>query len=153
MPNICLNPHCKTLYCQGCGTETCPMRKVKTKKKVKAIKAIVTALASGAKEYFEIPADPDEMNDNRAEFAEDTLLHFAKEHGELIDGALTYTETDGEECDLTVQNLTDLICDFGHFCDRNDIEFAEILRRAQYHYSEETDNEGKQEFSAAIEIR
>lgn len=100
-------------------------------------KTITAAIADSARKLFRIPPDPEDMNDQRAEAAGSALDTFTNDMGET-----------GEDEDLDIQNLTDLIADFGHFCDRNNIDFADILRRAQYHYDEETDNKGKQKFTA-----
>lgn len=96
---------------------------------------VVAAISDSARKTFRIPPDPEDMNDQRAEAAGSALDAFTNDMGET-----------GK--DLDIQNLTDLICNFGHYCDRNNIDFADILRRAQYHYDEETGNKGKQEFSA-----
>lgn len=113
-----------------------------------AKQTVVAAISDSARKTFRLPPDPEDMNDRRAEAAGCALDSFSSDLGELIDGKQQYTETDGKKGDLTIQNLTDLMADFGHFCDRNNIDFADILRRAQYHYDEETNNKGKQEFSA-----
>lgn len=96
---------------------------------------VVAVIAEQATdEEIEVPPDPEEMNDRRADAAENVLRLFTKDMGEEGEG-------------LEVQNLTDLISDFAHYCDRQGIQFAEILRMASFHYNEETDNEGQQRFS------
>lgn len=97
--------------------------------------SVLASISASATRSIEPPPDPEEMNDDRSDAAAAALD--------------AYTDTRGERGNgLEVQNLTDLVTSFGHFCDRNDIDFADILRRAQYHYNEETDNEGTQKFSA-----
>lgn len=110
---------------------------------------IVKAIARGAKRTIAVPPDPEDMNDQRSDAAEDVIHVFAKGGlGEFI----SYEDDEGNDtgvmlAEMITQNLTDLIANFGHYCDRNDIEFSEILRRAQFHYDEETNNKGKQRFS------
>lgn len=71
-----------------------------------------------------LPPDPEDMNDRRAGWAEDTLQHFMK---------LTGTGAEDAICDL--------VCDIMHLCDR----YPEVygywtsqLDRAEGHYEEET---------------
>jgi len=47
----------------------------------------------------------------------------------------------GEDMEIV---LTDLLADFAHFCDREQIEYAECLRCAVSHYEEETGGDGEQ---------
>ena len=46
--------------------------------------------------------------------------------------------------ELDEQNLSDMLCDLGHYCDRQKISLQERLRVASYHYIEETDRKGAQ---------
>ena len=102
-------------------------------KKTKKPASVAAAIAAPAKRLTRIPPDPEDMNDQRSEAAGRTLDFFSKDFGELVKGE-----------DLTVQNLTDLMCDFGHFCDRNNIRLAAVIDHAKEHYDEETDHKGNQ---------
>lgn len=67
---------------------------------------------------------------------EDVIYAFASsDMGETIDGSMATLEA---------QNLTDLLCDFGHYCDRNGISLQNCLRMAASNYNEETENVGTQ---------
>ena len=66
------------------------------------------------------PPDPDEMNDERAEWAGTALAAFIKETG-----------TDLEDA------LGDLLADLMHWCDRNNYDFGAALDRARGHYDAE----------------
>jgi len=68
-----------------------------------------------------LPADPEEMNDDRAEWAAMALEAF--QHA---------TGTEEEDA------LRDLLCDLMHWCDRNNCDFNAALSRAQMHYETET---------------
>jgi len=68
-----------------------------------------------------LPADPDEQNDDRSEWAEIALLAF-----------MGQTRTDVGDA------VSDLLADMMHWCDRNGIDFGSELERAQEHYKEET---------------
>lgn len=71
-----------------------------------------------------LPADPEQMNDQRAAWAGDTLEYFATQaHHGPKEPAL---------------RLSDLLCDLRHYCDRAEIDFAAALSRADDHYFEET---------------
>lgn len=72
----------------------------------------------------EVPPDPDELNDDRAVWAEVALAAFA-------------TETGCDQADA----LPDLLCDLLHWCDRTGVSFAAELERARLHYAAETTNE------------
>ena len=87
----------------------------------------------------QLPADPEEMNDKRAEWASEALKAFEK-HGEqpLPDA------TKEERHQLNQQNLSDLLADFGHYCDRAALDMRKALQTAKGHYDEETDGEGAQ---------
>lgn len=79
-----------------------------------------------------IPADPEEMNYDRAEWALQGLRGFVEETGQSFD-------EDGYE-----EIIGDFLADLAHLCDRKGICLQERLAAAEYHYSEETDNEGIQ---------
>lgn len=69
-----------------------------------------------------LPADPEGMNDDRAEWALEALARF-----------MQITGTDREDA------VSDLLCDLMHLADREGGEtFARSLERAQLHYDEET---------------
>ena len=70
-----------------------------------------------------LPPDPDKENDNRAEWARAALHEFRR---------ITGTDEDDALCDL--------LCDLMHWCDRNGADFHKELRRAKWHYAEETKN-------------
>jgi len=71
-----------------------------------------------------LPPDPDGENDKRAGFAAGAVAHFA-----------ALVRQRDEETATTVQ---DLLCDIRHFCDRQGIDFAEVLESSAYHYEIET---------------
>jgi hypothetical protein len=79
-----------------------------------------------------MPSAPDNMNDLRAQWADDALVSFEREHGD-----------DGEH----LQNFADLLCNFGHWCDRNSLQLSEALKLAAMTYSSDTEGQGGQ-FSA-----
>jgi len=90
--------------------------------------------------------NPDKMNGKRATAAAAALNKFAASPmGELVSGKLR-----GEGFDLRAQNLQDLLCDLAHYCDREEIHFADALRGAADHYAEETASEGLQQFSSEL---
>jgi len=89
-----------------------------------------------------LPPDPEEMNEERATSADETLDFFAQHHGELYP-----TKTDTERRQLQEQNAADLFCNFAHHCDRAGLSFRHILHMANIHYQQETDHQGTQEFS------
>lgn len=74
-----------------------------------------------------LPPDPEEINESRAEWAEQAIRAFQDA-----------TQTDDGDA------LSDLLCDLMHWSDRNGKEsFATQLRRAEMHYEEETSGEGE----------
>ena len=87
-----------------------------------------------------LPPDPEGMNDRRASEAEEVLNQFESAFGEAPYGGISQEQL----ADLREQNLADLLCDFGHFCDRNGVDMQAVIRRAKMHYDEETANEGVQ---------
>jgi hypothetical protein len=77
-----------------------------------------------------LPSDPEDMNDERAYWAGETLAYFTR----------TYGEQEGGDR----QNLADLLADLAHYCDRNGLSLDGCLTTAQMHYAEETDHKGAQ---------
>lgn len=73
-----------------------------------------------------LPADPEELNDARAMWAEVALRAFTDETGLDI-------EADGWDT-----AICDLIADLRHLADRHDVTWCAVLDRADNHYSEET---------------
>jgi hypothetical protein len=86
-----------------------------------------------------LPPDPEEQNNERAAAAFRTLESFANDYGESW-----YGKSKKLQSELYAQNLSDLLCDFGHLCDRKGISLAVRLSAAQFHYIEETGHKGKQ---------
>jgi hypothetical protein len=68
-----------------------------------------------------LPSDPDNMNDQRADWAAAALSHF---------GSITGTNYE--------DSLGDLLCDLMHWSDRSDFDFEAALCRARIHYEAET---------------
>lgn len=83
-----------------------------------------------------IPPDPDKMNDKRAQAAERALLAFAEDIGEI--------HQRGKLGELAAQNLSDLLADMAHFCDREGISLSKCWSNARSNYGEESDGRGKQ---------
>jgi hypothetical protein len=73
----------------------------------------------------QLPPDPEEMNDDRAEWAAAALRDFQ-----------CTTGTDYGDA------LADLLCDLAHWCDRNDIDFEASMSIARMHYEAETEGGG-----------
>lgn len=69
----------------------------------------------------QLPPDPEGMNDQRAEWAEDCLSHF-----------MGLTNCEREEAP------GDLIANIMHWCDRNGMEFDSVVTGARMHYEAET---------------
>jgi hypothetical protein len=67
-----------------------------------------------------LPPDPNALNNERAQWADDALRCFQQATG-----------TDDEA-------LIDLICDLMHWCDRNNADFDAALSTARVHYDAET---------------
>jgi hypothetical protein len=80
-----------------------------------------------------LPADPENMNDLRAQQADSILVSFAREHG--------------EDDDINLDTLRDMLRRMGHWCDRNSYQWADAVRMAAADYSDETNGQGRQ-FSA-----
>lgn len=68
-----------------------------------------------------LPPDPDNMNNDRAEWAASALRQFQ-----------CVTGTDYED------SLGDLLCDLMHWCDRNNFDFELAINRARGQYAAET---------------
>lgn len=68
-----------------------------------------------------LPPDPENMNNDRSDWAEQAILRFQ---------ACTGADRGDALCDL----LGDLM----HWCDRADFDFNEELERARMHYEAET---------------
>lgn len=87
----------------------------------------------------QLPPDPEGLNERRARWAGEALAAF-EFHGERPHPNAMQVE----RYELEWQNMSDLLADFGHFCDRAGIDLQEILRNAALQYEEETDGEGIQ---------
>jgi len=72
----------------------------------------------------DLPPDPDNMNDSRAQWAGAALSTFMKETG-----------TDEED------SLGDLLADLMHWADRNNFDFDAALDHARWQYGAETNGE------------
>jgi hypothetical protein len=78
-------------------------------------------------ELYAAPArlpDLEELNDDRALWAETALAAFVEQTGCNRDDA-----------------LPDLLCDLMHWCDRTGVPFAEQLTKAEWHYRVEATGE------------
>ena len=71
-----------------------------------------------------VPADPENLNDDRAAWGAAALATFMQATG-----------TDEEDA------LADLLADLMHWTDRNDYDFDAALDRARFHYEAETAGE------------
>ena len=71
-----------------------------------------------------LPAEPKDMNADRAKWAAAALREFRRK-----------TAADHEDA------LGDLLCDLMHWSDRNNFDFGAALYRAQSHYEAETTTE------------
>lgn len=78
-----------------------------------------------------LPPDPEGMNADRADWADDAIRAFA---------SVTNMDSAGED-DQTI--LTDLLGDLMHWCDRAGIDFHNRVGMARMHYEEETNNVGR----------
>jgi len=76
-----------------------------------------------------LPPDPDNMNDLRAQRADDVLVAFNRGHG--------YDEDQIEAMAGTAAN-------FAHLCDRNGLTLADALQLAASFYREDTGGMGRQ---------
>lgn len=74
-----------------------------------------------------IPPDPEDMNDERSEWAEQALDLF-----------IGFTGCDEQDA------LCDLLANLAHLCDRKGWSMENELRRARMHYKDETENQGTQ---------
>jgi hypothetical protein len=73
-----------------------------------------------------LPPDPDGQNDERAEWAAESIRTFAR---------VTCMDTANEDDDTI---LGDLLCDLMHWCDREGIDFDAVLGAARENYGAET---------------
>lgn len=71
-----------------------------------------------------LPADPEGMNDERANWAEHAIQKF-----------IEITGTDKEDA------LTDLLANLMHWADRNGADFKQALMMAEMHYEAETSDD------------
>lgn len=77
----------------------------------------------------DMPADPDGLNDFRAQHADDALVGFARAY---------------DEDEINLQSLARLLRTVGHWCDRNGVSLSEALGIAAASYTRDTDGEGHQ---------
>jgi hypothetical protein len=75
-------------------------------------------------------------NDQRAGWAEDALMAFARRTGTIANRI-----GDREDPFLIV---ADLLADLAHWCDRNGVDLQAAIQSAGRHYKTETGAEGKQ---------
>jgi hypothetical protein len=80
--------------------------------------------------------DVEITNQHRSDAAEKALLSFAQDSGEL--------DHDGALGELSEQNITDLLVDLAHYCDRQGLSLQRCLAKAERHYREEANKLGKQ---------
>jgi hypothetical protein len=73
-----------------------------------------------------LPPDPEEMNDQRAAWAEDALEQFASQTRHRAD------DRDWEEI------VSDFLSNMHHFCDRAGLNWGACVDRGHDHYYEET---------------
>jgi hypothetical protein len=77
-----------------------------------------------------LPPDPEEMNDQRAAWAQESLEQFASE--------TRYRPEDRDWEEI----VSDFLSNVRHFCDRTDVNWVACVNRADNHYYEETLPEG-----------
>lgn len=77
-----------------------------------------------------LPPDPDRGNLRRSKHAE----------------AAFSAHRDDTNCydESAMDNLTDMLCNLAHFCDRKKLSLPDALRRAADHYQTETASQGTQ---------
>jgi hypothetical protein len=88
----------------------------------------------------ELPPDPEGENERRAQEGGAILVHYEETSGEAPYGGISAEQL----TDLHEQNLADMLCDLGHWCDRNGVDMQDAIRRAKMHYDAETGGEGMQ---------
>jgi len=87
-----------------------------------------------------LPPDPEQMNSRRAQWAAEAFEQFIQAHGKQAS-----PEMEGSERrEIRERNLTDLLSNLGHMCDRDGIDLSRALRLAAVHYWAETAGEGAQ---------
>ena len=87
-----------------------------------------------------LPPDPESTNNKRAQWAADALACFANDTAEPPQPKMTTAERRS----IMEQNISDLVGDFGHYCDRAGIDLQECLTIGARRYNEETSNQGEQ---------
>lgn len=80
----------------------------------------------------QIPPDPEEMNDDRAEWTEQALETFRR------------ATCPGSPEEPFEDLIPDLLADLAHYCDRNGLDFGHMLWGARAHYEDETEDAGRQ---------
>jgi hypothetical protein len=86
-----------------------------------------------------LPPDPERMNNQRADWARN-VVEFFEQYGEKPHP----NASEDQRCRMAGQNLSDMIADFGHYCNRIGLSMQDVIQAATVHYSEETNNEGEQ---------
>lgn len=83
--------------------------------------------------------DPDEMNEKRAMWAQEVMTFF-EQFGET-----RHQDSTAAKLRVTAgQNLSDLLADLAHYCDRAGLSFKDAFLAASSNYEEETEGEGGQ---------
>jgi hypothetical protein len=72
---------------------------------------------------MKLPPDPENMNEQRAEWARAAVIKFSNDTGSDA---------------TTDEALRDLLCNMRHYCDQNGWDFDEALARSTACYHEET---------------
>ena len=83
-----------------------------------------------------VSLDGEITNRQRSDAAEKALFSFAQSSGEL--------DHDGALGELSEQNITDLLVDLAHYCDRQSLSLQRCFAKAEYHYREEVNESGTQ---------
>ena len=86
-----------------------------------------------------LPPDPEQMNDDRAKWALSAVSEFGYTTGECFE-----TFKGDQRLTILEQNISDLLCDLAHLCDREGMNLTHLISRARRHYNEETDRKGGQ---------
>ena len=77
-----------------------------------------------------------DANELRAKSAQDALILFGRERGEV--------DEHQDPAGFVEQNLTDLITNLAHYCDLHSISLNHSLLLAKEHYRAETNKHGRQ---------
>ena len=80
--------------------------------------------------YNDVSGEPE--NSQRAEWAENAMLSFAESVGQAHSGQWD------EDRDTV---YSDFLADLMHLCDRDDIDFDDLVLRGKGHFNEEKANE------------